>query len=57
MAHREIMTVTIKVNVKLSFWQACKLRLAGAAYVQGYIEHLLETTIRSHQLTQEDEED
>ncbi len=34
--------MTVHIDVKLSFWQALKLRVAGAAYVQGYVERLLE---------------
>lgn len=36
------LTLVLKLDVRLSFWQALKLRLAGATYVQGYVEHLLE---------------
>lgn len=32
----------IKVDVELSFWQALKLRLAGASYVEGYVTSLLQ---------------
>ena len=36
------MRLVLNLDVRLSFWQALKLRLAGASYVQGYVEHLLE---------------
>lgn len=34
--------ITIHIDIRLSFWQALKLRLAGAKYVEGYVQRLLE---------------
>ncbi len=44
------MTVRIKVEVELSFWQALKLRLAGAGDIEGYIKCLIEERgVQRHQ--------
>ncbi len=43
---REIIAIRLTVDVELSFWQALKLRLAGASYVEGYVKCLLEERIQ-----------
>lgn len=40
------MCIVVDIQVNLTFWQACKLRLAGATYVQGYVEHLIAMQLR-----------
>lgn len=42
MAKMVAQTLTVYVDVRLSFWQAFKLRLAGATYVENYVQRLLE---------------
>lgn len=35
----------IKVDVDLPLWQAVKLRLAGASYVEGYVKCLIQERV------------
>jgi hypothetical protein len=42
---RQPIVLTVKVDVQLSFWQACKLRLAGASYLEGYLKCLLQERV------------
>lgn len=42
MASVEDMTITIRVRVVISFWQAIKLRIAGLSALKEYIEQNLQ---------------
>lgn len=53
LGQRMVMVLDIQVN--LTLWQALKLRLAGASYVQGYVKHLIDMTVQTIQA--DDEED
>ena len=38
----DFLQLVVYVDVRLSFWQALKLRLAGATFIEGYVKRLLE---------------
>lgn len=52
----ERMVMVIDIQVNLSLWQALKLRVAGASYVQGYVEHLIDMSLHK-MVTDDDDED
>lgn len=41
----ERITVRIDLDIRLSVWQAIKLRLAGGQYLRGYMQSMLEQSV------------